>query len=68
MFDDYSTGDNLLDTNDLAKLLSLPPGTIISWRSKGDPNIPYLKYRFAVRYKPIDIIKFIETNTIYPWR
>lgn len=54
----------LLDTQGAAKILNIPAKTITKWRSTGENDIPYIRIGRAIRYKPSDLIAYIERHTV----
>lgn len=54
----------LLDTQGAAKILNIPAKTIVKWRSTGENNIPYIRIGRSIRYRPSDLIAYIEKHTV----
>ena len=53
----------LLTEGQVAELLGLKPQTLAAWRSTGRVEIPYVKIGKAVRYKPQDVVAYLQDNT-----
>jgi hypothetical protein len=52
----------LLTESEAAKLLKIQPATLATWRSRGWPHLPFVRVGRCVRYRPQDIVAFIERH------
>lgn len=55
--------DQLIDTDQAAKLLAIEPATLVKWRSTGENNIPYVRIGRSVRYRTTDLRDWIDRHT-----
>ena len=53
----------LLDDKAAAMVLNVTPGTLSVWRSTGRYALPYLKIGSKVRYRPADLLAWLEQRT-----
>ena len=53
----------LLDEAAAAAFLSIAPATLRVWRCTGRYDLPYVKVGRLVRYRSIDLVRFIATRT-----
>jgi excisionase family DNA binding protein len=59
--------EQLLTEREAAPLLGVEAETLQKWRATGRHGLPFVKLgRKIVRYRPSDITKFIERNTVKP--
>lgn len=56
--------NKLLTRKQAADILSVSPLTLEKWAVLGKNGLPFVKVGRAVRYKPADVEKFIERNTV----
>ena len=54
---------DLLDELQAARLLQVSPGTLQVWRSTGRYALPFIKIGRKVRYRRIDLGKWLENRT-----
>jgi predicted site-specific integrase-resolvase len=54
----------LLNTEQVAEILGVLPGTLGYWRCTGRYRLPYVKVGRLVMYRPKDIDEFIESRTV----
>lgn len=61
---DQSDKIKLYTADDAARLMSLNPQTLANWRAgQGDVELPFVKIGRAVRYRHLDIVAYIQSNT-----
>lgn len=58
--------EQLLDEKDSARVLTVQPATLATWRSKQSQSLPYVKIGRSVRYRKSDLLAFIEAQTHGP--
>ena len=54
----------LLTPVETAELLGIAPGTLAQWRTTRRVLLSFVKCGRHVRYRPEDVIKFIEARTV----
>lgn len=54
----------LLDTERAAALIGVLPETLEVWRCTRRYDLPFIKVGRAVRYRPSDIQKWLESRTV----
>lgn len=54
----------LLNSEQVAEILGVEPGTLVYWRCTGRYRLPYVKVGRLVMYRPEDINEFIESRTV----
>ncbi|MFZ1936148.1 MAG: helix-turn-helix domain-containing protein [Thermoguttaceae bacterium] len=54
----------LLDEKQAAEILNVTPGTLSVWRCTRRYPIPYVKVGRAVRYRLVDLEKFLASRTV----
>ena len=59
-----TTNDDLLDTPEAARVLGNAAGTLEVWRSTKRHNLPYVKIGRSVKYRRVDLLKFIADHTV----
>ncbi len=57
-------GTQLLEEDEVSKILNIAPGTLKNWRKQGKGPI-YIKFG-SVRYQYSDLLEFIKTSAIKP--
>jgi len=60
-----SPDPDLIDTHELARLLSMSPVTLKRWRREGK-GPPFIIVGDSVRYSRIALAAYLEANTTYP--
>lgn len=58
--------DELLTTDEAAKVLDVKPGTLEVWRAAGRYQLPYVKVGRNIRYRRRDLLAFLEKRTVTP--
>jgi helix-turn-helix protein len=53
----------LLDEKESARLLTIQPATLATWRSKHTQALPYVKIGRCIRYRKSDLLAFIDAQT-----
>jgi len=56
---------NLLTPENVAGLLDVKVETLAVWRCTNRIDLPYVKIGNLVRYKPKDVMDYIERKTVY---
>ena len=54
----------LLNSEQVAEILGVEPGTLGYWRCTGRYNLPYVKIGRLVMYKANDVNEFIQRRTV----
>ena len=54
----------LLNSEQVAEILGVEPGTLGYWRCTGRYHLPYVKVGRLVMYRPEDIEKFVAERTV----
>ena len=54
----------LLTTNEAAKVLGLPPQTLVNWRHTGRYPLPFIRVGRLIRYRSADLNDWIEENRV----
>ena len=54
---------DLLTEQEAAEFLGVAPGTLSVWRSTGRYSVPFVKVGHLVRYRPLDVEKWLESRT-----
>jgi predicted site-specific integrase-resolvase len=54
----------LLNSEQVAEILGVEPGTLGYWRCTGRYRLPYVKVGRLVMYRPEDVDEFIKNRTI----
>ena len=57
------TEKDLINERAAAEFLGVSPGTLSVWRSTGRWAIPFIKVGGSVRYKRIDLERWLESRT-----
>lgn len=60
-----NTGHSLLTPGQTAKQLDIPVSTLSRWRSERR-ELPYVTVGRLIRYRQVDIDRWIDDNTINP--
>ncbi len=60
-----NTGHNLLTPGQTAEQLNIPVSTLSRWRSER-LELPYVTVGRLIRYRQVDIDRWIDDNTINP--
>lgn len=60
-----NTGYSLLTTGQTAEQLNIPVSTLSRWRSERR-ELPYVTVGRLIRYRQVDIDRWIDDNTINP--
>ncbi len=58
------TFPQLLTPNEVASILGVTPQTLAIWRSTKRYSLPFVKTGRLVKYRDVDVEKFIESRTI----
>lgn len=58
--------DELLTTDEVAKLTKFAKATLITWRSRGTNGPPYHKLGHAVRYKKSEVLEWLKLIQVTP--
>ena len=56
--------DHLLTTIEAAKVLGLPPQTLVNWRCTGRYPLPFVRVGRLIRYQVTDLTDWIEKNRV----
>lgn len=56
--------DYLLTTSEAARLLGLPPQTLVNWRCTGRYPLPFIRVGRLIRYRVTDLNSWIENNVV----
>ena len=56
----------LLTEKQTAELLSVHPGTLSHWRNDRPNGLRYIKVGTSVRYRAVDVEKFLRENSVTP--
>jgi len=56
--------DVIVNTEEAAQLIRTPAKSLIKWRSTGEHNIPFIKIGRNVRYRTVDLRKWIEAHVV----
>lgn len=56
--------NELLNAEQAADYLSISKRTLANWRSKGFPQVDYVKVGGCVRYRRTSLEKFLNTRTV----
>lgn len=56
----------LLDERTAAAALDLKPQTLAVWRASGRYGLPFVKVGRSVRYRAVDLQKFLESRMVRP--
>lgn len=51
-----------LTRKELSRVLSVPVQTLADWASRGEPELPYIRFGRIVRYRSSDVQEFIRVN------
>ena len=54
---------DLLDEQQAASTIDVTPGTLSVWRSTGRYNLPFIKVGRKVRYRRVDLERWLEART-----
>ena len=54
--------DVIIDTSEASQLLRIPESTLIKWRCTGENNIPFIKIGRCVRYRVVDLKKWLDAR------
>ena len=55
----------LMTTDAAAEYLDLKPGTLEVWRTRGEPQVPYVKIGRLVRYRRQDLDNWMDARTVH---
>ena len=58
----------VLTTEQAAALLQLSPSTLVLWRQKGEPELPFVRCGRRIRYMPTDLEAFLNQHRVAPDR
>jgi len=58
--------DELLTPRETARVLKVSVPTLAVWRSTRRYNLPWVRVGAAIRYRRVDVLKFIESRTQLP--
>jgi excisionase family DNA binding protein len=67
-FMDYTrrTGDELLTSRQVAKMLGVKESTLAAWRHHGNRTLRFVRHGNLVRYRFADVQNFINEGVIDP--
>lgn len=55
--------EQLLTTEEAARLLRIAPSTLVTWRCTGKVRVPYVQLGHAVRYRLSDLQRFLDARS-----
>lgn len=64
--DEYQVGDCMLTPEQAAQRLKLRPHTLAVWRTTRRQRLPFVKVGSRVRYRAVDIDRYISSQTVTP--